>query len=70
MDQVVVTTMDQVVVKWGHEKATVYVQGGIGFSEYVHGVGWIVCDEPSALIFRVALAARKAAFPQLESIGA
>ena len=48
-----------VIVKHGTEKAHVYAEGGISFTRYVKGVGWIVNDRPSALIARYACAVRK-----------
>jgi hypothetical protein len=51
----------------GDERATVYPEGGIGFEQRLIGFRacWFVCDEPSELIERLALAVRAEAFPHL-----
>lgn len=58
----------QVSVRHGDEIAVVYAEGGIGFRWRVKGVGWVVCDEPSMLIMRLAVAVRREAFPTLPDI--
>ena len=55
-------------VQFGQERATVYAAGGIGFEYRLTAgrvVGWIVNDEPSEFIYRLALAIRAEAFPNL-----
>ncbi|HVK06397.1 MAG TPA: hypothetical protein VM490_23200 [Armatimonadaceae bacterium] len=55
-------------VQYGQERATVYAEGGIGFEYRLTAgrvVGWVVNDDPGEFIYRVAVAARAAAFPEL-----
>lgn len=53
-------------VTHGDEQATVYPEGGIGFARRIPGLpGWFVDDEPSRLIYTLAVAARAAAYPLL-----
>lgn len=40
-------TGPMVFVRLGHERASIYWEGGIGFEKYMPGIGWIVDDEPS-----------------------
>lgn len=61
----------QVRVIHGDERATVYSAGGIGFEQRLpqqRSAGWFVCDEPSALIYRLAVAVRAEAFPLLDPL--
>jgi hypothetical protein len=48
-----------VFVRVYDEQAKVYAEGGIGFEHRVKGIGWVVDDQPSALIARYAMAIRK-----------
>ena len=48
-----------VLVRVYDEQAKVYAEGGIGFERRVKGIGWVVNDQPSALIARYAMAIRK-----------
>lgn len=57
-----------VIVQYGDERARVYLEGGIGFDHFIRGVGWVVNDQPGSLIFKLALAIRKIAFPTLTPI--
>ncbi len=55
-------------VQFGPERATVYAKGGIGFEYRLTGgkvVGWVVNDEPSDFLYRLAVAVRAEAFPHL-----
>jgi hypothetical protein len=58
-----------VYVSYGDERARVYSAGGIGFDQRIRGIGWVVDDEPSPVIERLAYAVRDEAFPFLEPKG-
>ncbi len=37
-----------------HERARIYAEGGIGFEYHQKGIGWVIDDDPSEVIQRLA----------------
>ena len=58
-----------VIIQLDKERATVYPEGGIGFEQHVLGIGWVVDDNPSPEIIRLAEHLQPAVIGQVEPVG-
>ena len=57
-----------VMIQHDKERALIYSEGGIGFEQHVLGIGWVVDDNPSAEIIRLAEHLQPAVIGQVEAV--